>query len=97
MNNFSDGEAFGRVNLIGEHLDYNQGCVMPLQINKSVKVSLKKDAAIEGIKIKSENFDYEIETTAINKKLGNWGDFIIGSLYLFSKKYNREVMDCPIT
>ena len=55
MNNFSNGEAFGRVNLIGEHLDYNQGCVMPLQINKSVKASLKKDTAIEGIKIKSEN------------------------------------------
>ena len=58
MNNFSDGEAFGRVNLMGEHLDYNQGCVIPLQINKSVNVYLKKDTTIEGIKIKSENFDH---------------------------------------
>ena len=96
MNNFSDGEAFGRVNLIGEHLDYNQGCVMPLQINKSVKVFLKKDTAIEGIKIKSENFDYEIVTSTINKKLDSWADFIIGSLYLFSKKYNLKIEQLSI-
>lgn len=91
MNNFSDGEAFGRVNLIGEHLDYNKGCVIPLQINKSVKVSLMKDDTIEGIKIKSENFDHEIITNVLNKKLSNWADFIIGSLYLFGKKYNLKI------
>ena len=91
MNNFSDGEAFGRVNLMGEHLDYNQGCVIPLQINKSVNVHLKKDTTIEGIKIKSENFDQEIFTSVSNKKMNDWADFIKGSLYLFGKKYNLNI------
>ena len=90
MNNFSDGEAFGRVNLMGEHLDYNQGCVIPLQINKSVNVYLKKDTTIDGIKIKSENFDQEILTSVSNKKMNDWTDFIKGSLYLFGKKYNLK-------
>ena len=92
MNNFSNGEAFGRVNLMGEHLDYNQGCVIPLQINKSVNVYLKKDTTIEGIKIKSENFDQEIFTSVSNKKMNDWADFIKGSLYLFGKKYKPRVL-----
>jgi len=34
-------EANGRVNLLGEHLDYNGGSVLPLQINRSIKVLLE--------------------------------------------------------
>jgi galactokinase len=33
-------EANGRINLLGEHLDYNGGSVLPLQINRSIKVLL---------------------------------------------------------
>lgn len=33
--------APGRVNLIGEHVDYNQGVVMPVAINKRVWLALK--------------------------------------------------------
>ena len=56
MNNTAIGEAFGRVNLMGEHVDYNAGCVIPLQINRSVKVSIEQNNNIGGINIKSENF-----------------------------------------
>ena len=91
MNNVSIGEAFGRVNLIGEHLDYNAGCVMPLQINRSVKVTLKKNNAIDGIKIRSENYTDEISINILDKKLDNWADFIIGSCVLFKKKFNVNI------
>src|SRR5689334_12009092 len=52
--------APGRVNLIGEHTDYNDGFVMPAAINLSVFVSLwpRDDRKLQ---IKSQNFDDEIE------------------------------------
>ena len=92
MSNFFDGEAFGRVNLMGEHLDYNQGCVIPLQINRSVKVRLKKDISIGGIKIKSENYDDEVLINVLNKKMASetkFGgyplDLLFGIIYLKTK------------
>ncbi len=91
MSNFFDGEAFGRVNLMGEHLDYNQGCVIPLQINRSVKVRLKKDISIGGIKIKSENYDDEVLINVLNKKMNNWADFIIGACFIFGKEFNISI------
>lgn len=52
--------APGRVNLIGEHTDYNDGFVMPAAIDLSVfvQVSPREDRKLQ---IHSENFDEEIE------------------------------------
>ena len=48
MNTVSIGEGFGRVNLIGEHLDYNGGHVLPLQIKNS-------QLSVRSLKIKIVN------------------------------------------
>ena len=60
MKSSSIGKAFGRVNLLGEHLDYNGGCVLPLQINKSVTIKIEHKSDIEGILIESRNYKEEI-------------------------------------
>jgi galactokinase len=91
MNNTAMGEAFGRVNLMGEHVDYNAGCVIPLQINRSVKVSIKQNNNIGGINIKSENYDDEILANVLSKKMDNWADFIIGACFIFSEEFNISI------
>ena len=54
MNNLSIGEGFGRVNLIGEHLDYNGGHVLPLQIKNSIICEIDKNKNNEFITIFSD-------------------------------------------
>jgi galactokinase len=61
--------APGRVNLIGEHTDYNQGFVLPAAIDLScwVAVSSRNDSKLV---IYSENFDEQIEVALNNDQ--NW-------------------------
>ena len=69
MKSSSIGKAFGRVNLLGEHLDYNGGCVLPLQINKAVTTKLEYKSDIEGILIKSRDYEEEISIINYSKKI----------------------------
>ena len=47
LNHFNEAPAFvvkspGRINLIGEHIDYNHGFVLPAAINKFIEVAIGK-------------------------------------------------------
>ena len=96
MKSSSIGKAFGRVNLLGEHLDYNGGCVLPLQINKSVTIKLEHKSDIEGILIKSRDYKEEISITNYSKKLNNWADFIIGSCDYFKRFYKTDISNISV-
>src|SRR6185436_16836794 len=79
--------APGRVNLIGEHTDYNDGLVLPAAINFSTWVTLAplQDSRLE---IFSENFDEQITIrlgeTEI-KPRGHWSDYVIGVAVVLQK------------
>ena len=72
--------APGRVNLIGEHTDYNDGFVMPAALDFStwVRVSPLKRRKL---KIISENFNEEVEIDLDDQNLsarGHWSDYPVG-------------------
>ncbi len=69
----------GRINLIGEHTDYNNGFVLPAAINKAVYVTVEKNA---GSKINLYSVDFnesvEVDLAAIKPMPGHWSTYILG-------------------
>ena len=79
------GRAWGRVNLIGEHLDYNGGLVLPAPIERSMHVAIALSEpegnlntdqfcsnCFDGLAVRSPEFELQ----------GNWSDYAAASLAL---------------
>jgi galactokinase len=72
--------APGRVNLIGEHTDYNDGFVMPAAIGFSTFVTVKPRDDRK-LLVYSENFSEEVEfdlDEANPQARGHWSDYVHG-------------------
>ena len=83
--------APGRVNLIGEHTDYNDGFVMPAAIDLStwVKISPLEQRKLQ---ILSENFNEQIEIDLDDQSLarrGHWSDYPIGVAVMLERSGRR--------
>ena len=79
----------GRVNIIGEHTDYNEGFVLPAAIDKAIYVAIGK-ADDEKIHLYAENFkeSFEVAITDI-KPTGHWATYILGVVdQLIKRGYN---------
>lgn len=69
----------GRVNLIGEHTDYNNGFVLPAAIDKAVYVAISKrdDGLFNWFAYDlNENYEGSIEDVVISKK--GWPNYLLG-------------------
>jgi|TARA_A100001011_G_scaffold83528_1_gene87274 galactokinase len=95
MKAVSVGEGYGRVNLIGEHLDYNGGCVLPLQIKNSIICELSENPEIDCISIASDKYQKTLSIEKLEKR-DDWADFIIGSCLFFGKKYSIIIKELSI-
>lgn len=77
----------GRVNVIGEHTDYNNGFVLPAAIDKAIYVGLSKRND-DRIVLYSEEFAQEHESTvsgvAITDK--HWPNYILGVVDQLNKR-----------
>ncbi|MES2851194.1 MAG: galactokinase [Bacteroidota bacterium] len=68
----------GRVNIIGEHTDYNDGFVLPAAIDKSIYAAVAKRND-NGIHLFAVNFNESFETTiAAIQPSSDWPTYILG-------------------
>jgi galactokinase len=71
--------APGRVNLIGEHTDYNDGFVLPMAIDRAVWIALRPRDD-RRVMVHSLDFDTAADFSLDNLKHGNaqWGEYVKG-------------------
>ena len=76
------GSAFARVNLIGEHIDYNAGMVLPAPINRMVKVAIAQvdSNAEQKDKIYSQVFQQQVSLALDSHATRHWSDYVAGAL-----------------
>jgi len=94
----------GRINVIGEHTDYNNGFVLPAAIDKGVYIgiSAREDDQIELYSV-DYNEKYNTDTTALTFGPELWTNYILGVTRILTKKsegikgYNLVVVgDVPL-
>jgi len=78
----------GRVNIIGEHTDYNDGFVLPAAIDKAayIAIALREDDEIHLMALDlNENFSTSLKDL---KPVGDisWPNYILGAVAQFAKK-----------
>lgn len=96
MQNNAVGKSFGRVNLLGEHLDYNGGFVMPLQLKLGVETKISENKQSNKITIRSNDYDDIFETNRLESKNHHWSDFALGSCKYVRDKYQIDIKDINI-
>jgi galactokinase len=78
----------GRVNLIGEHTDYNGGFVFPCALSFGIYCLIRKTDR-KSVKFASVDFDFkaEVKVSELNKPIGKeWVNYPIGVFAQFLKK-----------
>ena len=78
----------GRINLIGEHTDYNDGYTFPAAINKGISLAIAKSENKKSIAFaldKDESHSFSLtEITPLEK--GDWRNYILGVIGEVQKK-----------
>jgi galactokinase len=73
----SEASVPGRVNLIGEHIDYTGGTVLPTVIDLELTVSMARGGDL--VRIYSTRFDQLIERPLDTKPQGDWYDYVLAA------------------
>ncbi|MEJ5230008.1 MAG: galactokinase [Pseudothermotoga sp.] len=69
--------APGRVNIIGEHTDYNDGFVLPFAIDKYVEIEIEKSNQYV---FTSQTMNEQIRVQK-GERLGKWTDYLMGIVW----------------
>lgn len=90
-------QAPGRINLIGEHTDYNGGLVLPAAIDKYIYFAFSDNGTNEQFNIIAEDFQDSISfaKNELSKSSKHWANYLIGILdQLMKKGYDIKGADC---
>jgi galactokinase len=80
----------GRVNLIGEHTDYNEGFVLPMAIDRAVWIALR---AREGHEVVAASLDFGEEKTfaldGLRREGKGWWEYLKGTAWALGEAHHR--------
>jgi galactokinase len=81
--------AHGRVNLMGDHTDYNGGKVLPVPIPQYTQVTLEEIPGnqIEFISSGARNHQYRIGEERLSH---SWADYLIGAIKFITQDMGKE-------
>ena len=90
----------GRINLIGEHTDYNEGFAMPTAIDKQISFKFRINDTENFCRIYSDTFNngFEFHLDQPLKKQSDWRDYLLGIIHELKQKNKLlEGFDCMIS
>lgn len=91
--------APGRINIIGEHTDYNGGFVLPAAIDKGIHLRIRKNNDPHHCKIYSLDFNkgFAFRLDQIKPSIELWHNYFLGILQELNKLgHNIQGFDCEL-
>ncbi|WP_117883667.1 galactokinase [Aureibaculum luteum] len=89
----------GRINIIGEHTDYNHGFVLPTAIDKKIQFKFNKNGSLNTCNIHSNNFNtgFSFELDAVAKSEKQWENYVLGVIYEIQQLSDKlQGFDCVL-
>ena len=91
--------APGRINLIGEHTDYNEGFVLPAAISKHVVFAIEENQLnICRFHAMDLNETFEVRLDDLSYSQLGWPNYLMGVVQQFQKRgHDLKGFDCVVT
>ena len=97
MNSMISVQSPGRINLIGEHTDYNDGFVLPAAIDKKTVFQLKKNGTDNRVRVLAKNLgsSFSFDLFSFHPIKSGWENYVMGVVHeLLQLGANLSGFDC---